>query len=76
MKIDDFIGNIKDQFDEPESMNLTPMSNFKEVEEWDSIVAISVIAMADSEYGIKLTGEDIRNSKTINDLYIIMKGRC
>ena len=49
MKIDDFIGNIKDQFDEPESMNLTPMSNFKEVEEWDSIVAISVIAMADSE---------------------------
>ena len=76
MKIDDLIGNIKDQFDEPESMNLTPMSNFKEVEEWDSIVAISVIAMADSEYGIKLTGEDIRNSKTINDLYIIMKGRC
>jgi acyl carrier protein len=76
MKLDVFIENFKSQFDEPENLNLSQETNFRELEEWDSIVAISVIAMVDSEYGIKLTGEEIKNSKTVNDLFLILKTKC
>ena len=76
MKLDIFIENFKSQFDEPENLNLSQETIFRELEEWDSIVAISVIAMVDSEYGIKLTGEEIKNSKTVNDLFLILKTNC
>jgi len=76
MKLDIFIENFKSQFDEPENLNLSQETIFRELEEWDSIVAISVIAMVDSEYGIKLTGEDIKNSRTVNDLFLILKAKC
>ena len=76
MKLDIFIENFKSQFDEPENLNLSQETIFRELEEWDSIVAISVIAMVDSEYGIKLTGEDIKNSRTVNDLFLILKTKC
>ena len=76
MKLDIFIENFKSQLDEPENLNLSQETIFRDLDEWDSIVAISVIAMVDSEYGIKLTGEDIRNSKTVNDLFLILKTKC
>lgn len=76
MKLDDFIENFMSQFDEPEKLNLLPETHFKELDEWDSIVAISIIAMVDNEYGAKLTGDDIRNSNTVNDLYQILKSKC
>jgi acyl carrier protein len=76
MKLDDFIENFKSQFDEPEKLNLLPETRFKELDEWDSIAAISIIAMVDNEYGTKLTGDDIRNSNTVNDLYQILKSKC
>lgn len=76
MELDIFIENFKSQFDEPENLNLSQETIFRQLEEWDSIVAISVIAMVDSEYGIKLTGEDIKNSKTVNDLFLILKKKC
>lgn len=37
--------------------------------------ALSVIAMIDEEYDVKIKGDDVRNSQTINDLYEIVKSR-
>jgi acyl carrier protein len=38
------------------------------------MIALSVIAMIDDEYGITIKGNDIRASTTIEDLYSIVKG--
>ncbi|MDR0604996.1 MAG: acyl carrier protein, partial [Bacteroidales bacterium] len=35
--------------------------------------ALSVIAMIDDEYGVTIKGNDIRVSKTIKDLYTLVK---
>jgi acyl carrier protein len=37
-------------------------------EEWDSLTALSIIALADSDYDKKLTNDIIKEFKTINDL--------
>jgi acyl carrier protein len=37
-------------------------------EEWDSLTALSIIALADSEYNKKLTNDLLKEFKTINDL--------
>ena len=68
----EFLKNFEAQFDEVESNTLSMDTEFKNIEEWSSLNALLLIAMADSEYGITLTGGDIRNSKTVQDLYNII----
>ena len=64
-----FIQLFAEQFDDVDASTLTPESNFRDIEEWSSLVALSVIAMVDEEYGVLLKGDDIRQSNTIADLY-------
>ena len=75
MELKDFIQNFADQFDDTETSVFTPETKFKELEEWSSLTALSVIAMIDEEYDVKIKGDDVRNSQTINDLYEIVKSR-
>lgn len=48
---------------------LLPRTVFKELDEWSSLIALSVMAMADEEYDAQLKGDDILASRTIEDLY-------
>ena len=75
MEIKEFIQNFADQFDDTETSVFTPETELKELEEWSSLTALSVIAMIDEEYDVKIKGDDVRNSQTINDLYEIVKSR-
>ena len=69
MEIRDFISNFADQFDDIDAGILTPETEFKQLEDWNSLVALGVIAMVDEEYDVTIKGDDIRNAKTIADLY-------
>jgi len=75
MEIKEFIENLADQFDDTDISELTPETKFKELDEWSSLMALSVIAMVDEEYEVELKGDDIRNSKTIADLFEILKAK-
>ena len=73
MEIKEFIQNFADQFDDTETSVFTPETEFKELEEWSSLTALSVIAMIDEEYDVKIKGDDVRNSQTINELDDLVK---
>lgn len=75
MEMEKFIENFAAQFDDTDATVFTSSTKFRDIEEWSSFTALSVIAMADEEYNIKLKGDDIRNSLTIEDLYNIVKSR-
>lgn len=38
------------------------------IEEYDSMAKLSVIVLADDEFGKKLTGEQMRQFKTVSDI--------
>jgi acyl carrier protein len=76
MQINDFIGKFAEQFENNADVSsLTPSTRFRDVDGWDSMTTLLVIAMADEEYGVRLTGDDIRNSSTVEDLFNIVKER-
>lgn len=75
MELQDFVQHFAEQFDETEMSVFKPDTKFREINEWSSLLALSIIAMADEEYEVKLKGEDIRNSQTIGDLFNIVKTR-
>ena len=75
MELQEFIEIFASQFDETDAQEFTANTTFKNMKEWSSILALSIIAMADEEYEVKLKGDDIRNSNTIEDLFDIVKSR-
>jgi acyl carrier protein len=73
MKINEFIIDFSNQFDTPIEINEN--TTFKDLEEWDSLTALSIILMVDEKYKMMLTGEEIRNSRTINDLFEVLRNK-
>jgi acyl carrier protein len=75
MNLEQFIENFAGLFDETEPDTIKATTQFKDIEEWSSLVALSVIAMVDEEYDVEFHGDDIRNSNTVEDLYDIVLSR-
>jgi acyl carrier protein len=72
MNIEQFVKEFAEQFDEIPTGEFTAGTLFKENEEWSSMTALSVIAMVDQNYAVRLTGDDVRNSSTVEDIYNIV----
>ncbi len=76
MELNDFIGNFAAQFDDTDASEFKAETVFKQLDEWSSLIALSVIAMVDEEYDITIKGDDIRNSNTIEDLFNAVKAKA
>lgn len=75
MELNDFVALFAEQFEDTDVKDIQASTEFKELDEWSSLLALSIIAMADDEFNVTLLGDDIRNSKTVEDLYNIVKSR-
>ncbi len=73
MELSKFVQQIAEQFDEIEQSEMTPATEFKTLDEWSSLTALSIIAMVDENYNVILNAEDIRNANTIEDLFVTVK---
>lgn len=76
MELKDFIENFADQFDDVDPSEIKAETVFKELDDWSSLVALSVIAMVDEEYDITIKGEDIHNSVTVEDLFNAIRAKA
>ena len=52
---------------------LSPETVLTDLDEWDSIAAISFIALVDDEFGKAVKGADIKSFKTVADALAVMK---
>ena len=68
MEMNDFIQNFADQFDDLDASVLTPETKLRDLEEWSSLVALSVMSMLDDEYDVQIKADEMRNAQTIQDL--------
>ena len=75
MNIQDFIENFAAQFDDTDESLFNADTQFKQLDEWSSLTALSIIAMVDDEYDVIIKGNDIINSSTIQDLYNIVEAQ-
>lgn len=75
MELNQFIENFASQFEESDACEFTAETVFKSLGEWSSLMALSIIAMIDEEYDVRIKGGDIRSASTIEDLYVIVKSR-
>lgn len=67
--MENFIDLFREQLDSVDNLVLTADTEFRKLEEWSSLVALSVIAMVDEEYNVSLSGDDMRSVSTIGQLF-------
>ena len=71
----EFVQNCANQFDDTDASEFSMSTRFRDIDEWSSLIALGVIAMADEEYDVTLKGDDIIKSNTVEDIYNIVKSR-
>ena len=76
MEIKNFIANFAEQFDETDASVFTPETVFHDLDEYSSLIALSIIAMVDEEYDVTLKGDDMRAAVTIEDLFNTIKAKA
>lgn len=75
MTLEEFVQHFAEQFDETDVNLIKADTKFKELDEWSSLIALSIIAMVDEEYDVTLKGDDIKSAVSIEDLYNTVKNK-
>ncbi len=76
MDIKEFIDKFAEVFDDTDASDLTPETNFRDLDEWSSLSALGVIALADEEFDTELSGNELRAANTIRDLYNMLSAKA
>lgn len=75
MEINEFVENFANQFDETDPADIKASTNFRELDEWSSLIGLSIIAMVDEEYDVTLKGDDMRKANTVQELFEVVKSK-
>ena len=72
MELNEFIANFAEQFDDTDASEIQANTEFHEIDEWGSLTGMGVIAMVKTVYGKTITGKEIRECVTVEDLFNLL----
>lgn len=75
MDKNDFLAKFAEQFDDTDLNEIQFNTKFHDLDEWSSLIGMSVIAMARTQYGKTITGKEIRECETVDDLFNIIASK-
>jgi acyl carrier protein len=75
MDLNVFLEQFAEQFDSLETSPLTANVCFKELKDYSSLLALMIMTMIDEEYGVIVSGDDMMNVSTIDELFTLVSSR-
>jgi acyl carrier protein len=69
MIMNEFIENFYEILDDTEKNEINQNTDFKNLDEWDSMTTLMLIAMVDEKYEKQVNGKDIEECETLENLY-------
>lgn len=75
MTLDEFVKAFAAEFDDTPEESFKADTNYRELDEWGSLVALSIISMVDDEMDKRVTGADLRSCNTIEELYKLIESK-
>ena len=72
--IEKFIKDLKNEvFIDTDISIMNPNFEFKYADEWDSLLALELMAHFDTNLGVKITSDQIKSATTLKDLYELIE---
>ena len=75
MEIKEFIQHFAEQFDDTDISEFKPETMFHDLDEYSSLIALTIIGMVDDEYNVTIGAEEMSSAVTIEDLFNIVKSK-
>lgn len=75
MDLEEFVKGFAEQFDDTDESEITAETNFHELDEWSSLISMSLIAYVRTEFGKKISGNEIRTCETVEDLFNLISSK-
>ena len=76
MELKDFINNFASIFEETSVDSIQADTVYSELEEWDSVMVLSLISMIDQEYDAVVDVDEMNETRTVEDLFNYVKSLC
>lgn len=74
MQLQQFINDFASELEESEG-SLAEDTKYKELDAWDSMNMLVIIAMVDRKYNKQLVGEDFNATNTLGDLFNVINSK-
>ncbi len=75
MTLNEFIEAFAEEFDDTPVEAFKADTKYRQLDEWSSLTALSIISMVDDQFDKNITGADIRSTETIEDLYNLIQAK-
>ena len=75
MELNEFVANFADLFDDTDPSEITASTDFHDLDEWSSLIGMSIIALAKTEYGKAITGAELRACVTVEDVFNLISSK-
>lgn len=75
MELKDYIANFADQFEDTDPEEISAVTQFHDLEEWDSLVALAVLNMTEKKYGKKITFDEMKACVTVENLFNVIASK-
>lgn len=69
---EEFMNQLIAEFEDVDSSNISPETNYREINNWSSMHALIIIAFIDANFDVQINANDLKGSNTIKDLYDIV----
>lgn len=75
MELKEFVEKFAAQFEDTDSEEITAETNYRELDEWSSLMGMVIIAFVKTEMNKTVTGDDLKSCKTVEALYNLIMTR-
>ena len=75
MDKNEFLAIFADQFEDTDPSEIQFDTKFHDLDEWSSLMGMTVIAMAKMTYQKNITGEELRHCVTVEDVYNLINNK-
>lgn len=69
MELEDFVVEFADQFDETDPSEIDAETAFHDLDEWSSLIALSVMNMVEKKLGKQLNFKEMKAMATVRQLF-------
>ena len=76
MTKEEFVQEIMEILEIEDASLVQDTTVFRELDEWDSLAALSTISMIDDEFGVTINNKDLRSVETLGELYDMVTERA
>jgi acyl carrier protein len=69
----EFTKKFQNQYFDTDTFELTPDTDFRQIDSWDSLTGMAVLVMIKDDYGVDITAETFKTLKTVKDVYSLIE---